>query len=611
MNKIDVVIFGGRDWDNNWITQHRLAQSLSKNNFRVLFVENTGIRSIQIKDFPRIYQRIKNWIKSVRGFRKINDDLTVFSPLVIPFPYSKISNGINIFLLKKILGKWFERNKFNNINYITFLATPLINEYIDKSNSFIKIYYCSDNHELASQNKIFASYERMVVENSDLVMVTAEKLYQKFKNLNKNILKMPAGVELEKFNIEKKYSVPIDLKKVPKPIVGYIGGLNEKFDLALFSNIVKHNKEYSFVLIGAEDGDKFDKEKILNQYKNVFILGKKKHSELANYINKFDCGIIPYKINKFTDTVYPSKLNELLAMSKPIVSTNFYEISYFNKENSNLIGVAKNLSQFTILLKKYINEKKTGVSSIRVKTAQSNSWKNRFIEIKKNIKKINAIKVIKTNDWEKSFLNEYLKIKRKILKIIFVLSASFFLIFISPLSYYLGEKLVINNEASNADLIIGLSGYGNTEYLNSSYQQRALDVLFYYKKGFGKEILLSGRKQLIEEFELMRAILISLGIPRDKIHIINEDFSSTYENLILVDKYMNKNSLQSANIITSSYHQKRTKIILDKISKDKIYNLVKISKNDRNGKWFFSFSKTRVIGYEYLSILYNKYKYLN
>ena len=99
MNKIDVVIFGGRDWDNNWITQHRLAQSLSKNNFRVLFVENTGIRSIQIKDFPRIYQRIKNWIKSVRGFRKINDDLTVFSPLVIPFPYSKISNGINIYLI--------------------------------------------------------------------------------------------------------------------------------------------------------------------------------------------------------------------------------------------------------------------------------------------------------------------------------------------------------------------------------------------------------------------------------------------------------------------------------------------------------------------------------
>ena len=611
MNKIDVVIFGGRDWDNNWITQHRLAQSLSKNNFRVLFIENTGIRSVQIRDLPRIYQRIKNWTKSVRGFRKIDDDLTIFSPLVIPFPYSKISSGINIFLLKRILGKWFEKNKFNNINYITFLATPLINEFIDKSNSFVKIYYCSDNHELASKNKFFGNYERMVVENSDLVMVTAEKLYQKFKYLNKKILKMPAGVELEKFDIKKKYSTPIDLKKVPKPIVGYIGGLNEKFDLELFSNIVKYNKNYSFVLIGAEDGDKFDEEKILNQYKNVFILGKKHHSELPNYISKFDCGIIPYKINKFTDTVYPSKLNELLAMSKPIVSTNFYEISYFNKENSNLIGVAKNLSQFNVLLKKYVKEKKTRVVSIRVKTAQSNSWKNRFIEIKKNIIKLNAAKVIKTKDWEKSFLNEYLKIKRKILKIIFFISASIFLIFVSPLPYYLGEKLVINNEPSNTDLIIGLSGYGNPEYLNSSYQQRALDVLFYYKKGLGKEVLLSGRKQLIEEFELMRAILISLGIPKDKINIINEPFSSTYENLILIDEYMNKNSLHSANIITATYHQKRAKMILDKISKDKKYNLVKITKNDSNRKWFFNFSKTRVIGYEYLSILYNKYKYLN
>ena len=52
MKSFDIIIFGARDWSSNWITQHRLAKSLSENNHRVLFVENTGIRSAKIRDFP-------------------------------------------------------------------------------------------------------------------------------------------------------------------------------------------------------------------------------------------------------------------------------------------------------------------------------------------------------------------------------------------------------------------------------------------------------------------------------------------------------------------------------------------------------------------------------
>ena len=58
-----------------------------------------------------------------------------------------------------------------------------------------------------------------------------------------------------------------------------------------------------------------------------------------------------------------------------------------------------------------------------------------------------------------------------------------------------------------------------------------MDVFYYYKNGYGEKILLSGRKQLIEEFELMRSILISLGVPNTKIDIINQNFNSTYTNL--------------------------------------------------------------------------------
>ena len=43
--------------------------------------------SFKIKDFPRVIERIKNWFKSNRGFRKINNNLVVYSPIFqSPFP---------------------------------------------------------------------------------------------------------------------------------------------------------------------------------------------------------------------------------------------------------------------------------------------------------------------------------------------------------------------------------------------------------------------------------------------------------------------------------------------------------------------------------------------
>ena len=91
---MNYIIFGSRDWENNWQTQHRLVASLSKKN-KVLYIENTGVRSVKLNDFPRILQRIKNWRKSIRGFKKINENLIIFSPLVFPFPYNKFFQLIN------------------------------------------------------------------------------------------------------------------------------------------------------------------------------------------------------------------------------------------------------------------------------------------------------------------------------------------------------------------------------------------------------------------------------------------------------------------------------------------------------------------------------------
>ena len=59
----DFIIFGSCDWDTNWQTQHRLVSSLCKNENRVLFVENTGVRSLKFRDFNRVKKKNKKLVK--------------------------------------------------------------------------------------------------------------------------------------------------------------------------------------------------------------------------------------------------------------------------------------------------------------------------------------------------------------------------------------------------------------------------------------------------------------------------------------------------------------------------------------------------------------------
>lgn len=604
---IDFIIFGSRDWDNNWQTQHRLTKELSK-NYRVLYIENTGLRSVKIGDFPRIWQRIKNWKKSISGFRKINNNLTVLSPIIFPFPYIKIFQILNSVMINKLLNSWIKKNHFNQINLISFLATPLVENIINRFNFLVKIYYIGDNHLVAAKNKKFEISETEISKNADAVFSTSEKLKEKFAKLNPQTYKFPAGVELEKFRIdEKDMSIPDKLKDIPKPIIGFIGSLNEKIDLNLMEYVLKELPTYSFVFIG-EDSEKRMNMKIFNN-KNIFFLGKHQHDELKNYLKNINCAIIPYNVNSFTDTVYPSKLNEYLALGLPIVSTNFYELQFFNKENKNIVNIAMNKKEFVNSIKESINQNSKIKENERIDIAKKNSWKIRYEQIIDIIVKINNKKIIQKIEWEESFKVEYNNIVKKIKSSFLILTSLIFIFLISPIPFYVGNFLKVKDEPVKTDIIIGLSGYGQSSYINNNYQQIALDVYYYYKRGYADIIYLSGRKQVFEEFELMKNILISFGVPKSKIYINKEISSSTYNELKNIKKFLKEKNLTSANIVTSSLHQLRTKLLFEKVYKNFPVNFIPTTNfEDERKKWFYSLDKQRVIFYEYLSIIFNLFK---
>ena len=84
MNK-NYIIFSSLDWsENHWQMHQQLTTSLLNDGHRVLFIENTGVRSIKIRDFKRFFSRLIKWFKSVRGFAPFNNNLTIFTIFFAP-----------------------------------------------------------------------------------------------------------------------------------------------------------------------------------------------------------------------------------------------------------------------------------------------------------------------------------------------------------------------------------------------------------------------------------------------------------------------------------------------------------------------------------------------
>ena len=319
MQKQNFIILSSIEWDTVWQTQQKLAKSLSANN-NVLFFENTGIRSPNFRDIPRIKSRITNWIKSTSGFKEIYKNLVIFYPITIPLQYSKIFRFINKHILYSKLKEWITIHNANKVIVITFNPSPLSIELAELISPNVLIYYCANQmtgHN--NQHKRLLKWENLLMSKADSVFVISELLKKKAESFCGTVLKFPAGVEIDKFIIAKKHNkIPGLIKNIDKPVVGYIGAITKVFDINLVEHLIITNTNLFFIFIGP----RFIDCSRLSKRKNVLFIDQVNHRDLPNYMLKFNVGIIPYIVSEFTNNVYSSKLNEYLAIGIPVVSTN-------------------------------------------------------------------------------------------------------------------------------------------------------------------------------------------------------------------------------------------------------------------------------------------------
>tara|TARA_A100001015_G_C15013320_1_gene724273 strand:+ start:590 stop:2428 length:1839 start_codon:yes stop_codon:yes gene_type:complete len=608
MKNKNIIIFSSIDWNMHKQLHHQLTYSLLENKNRILFIENSGVRRVKFTDLSRLFQRLKDWSKSVGGYQENIINLTILVSLIFPFPYSKFFTIINKFIIVNKVKKWLRLSQISKPIIITFLPTPLVHKLLQDLEYEFLIYYCANNMSKGSKESLPLKYwEELMFKNSDVVLTISNNITERAKLFNSNVKEISPGVDeiFFKRNDEKKLT---DIINISNPIVGYVGSISDVIDFDLIEYLVKNLKGFSFVFLGPIYTKKIFKFK---KYKNVYFIGGKLHTFVPDYIRKFNVTIIPYLVNDFTDSVYSCKLNEYLSCGKPVISSGIKENINFNENYPNSIFISKSKEDFKNNIITALKQDNKDLITHRQKTAKLNSWNTRFLNLNNYINEKILQKEINKQYIDKfSFISLYKRSRNFINKSIIILFTIYILIFYSPIFWLLGNNLNTHQSIENSDSIVVFSGndkkYSDQDYLDLVLRAKKL----YDQNRSDKIILLSGKGQSIKEVDIMKLYLENRGVPNNQIHVFENYPSSTFMGIIMINQLLNKENMNKIIYISSEYHNLRSKLIWDKNFPDKKIMFLKPEVKKNNNKfnfWFSSYSDIKIILYEYASIVYNKY----
>jgi len=588
---------------------HQLATSLVASGNRVLFIENTGVRGPQLKDFGRIVDRVRKRLSSLHGFREIQHNLWAYSPAFLPFPYNSAVNSINVGVISRSIRQWMRITRFTDPIVISFLPTPLAQGLIENIAPALTIYYCANHMAGASSaTKKLRYWEDLFFKNADLVFAISEAIVERARPFTRFVYSFPAGIDEAKFMVPKEQLLtPDDIKAIKRPIIGYVGAISDVFDQEMVAALADALPEASIVLVGP----KYTGTSLLEQKSNIMLLGERSHELIPAYVSSFDVALIPYVVNEFTDSVYSCKLNEYLAMGAAVVATNMREICAYERSYPGVISVAAGTKEFIEKVKQSLDSPQFLLAEAierRREVAGENTWTTRFKGIMTVIDKHLANKALQQpNNWKESLQRYYTRHRVAWMMPMIVLLTFYLGIFHSPLVWFIGDQLVVRHDPRKTDAIVVFSGNGESAYRNDSYQRRALDAVRFYKQGYAPHIFLSsGKEQDISEVEVIKLYLQEKGVAPSAIHILNTYPKSTTENVQLVSQQLRNQGAHSILFLTSPYHGRRALWTWRKQAPDiAVYTPPVVDTPSASTQWSASIDQIRIITYEYAAIAYN------
>ncbi len=377
----DIIVVGQQPWDVGIGSNCKnIALEFSKHN-RVLYINSPldRISSIREKNDDRIRKRMNVIMGKEKGLVKLQHNLWNLYPdcLVesvnwIPVPF--VFDLVNKYNARKFVASIRRAlQELNFKDYLLFNDNEIIKcFYLQELLRPVKSIYYSRDYILATDywKKRGPRLEPLVIAKSDLCVANSPYLTDYCKGYNPKAYYVGQGCELEIFQ-KPAFDMPEEMKQVEQPVIGYVGALiTSRLDIDVLMDIARKRPDWSIVLVGPED-EGFTAS-ALHSMPNVRFTGSKPAEQLPDYINTFDVCINPQILNGLTIGNYPRKIDEYLAMGKPVVATHTRAMDIFE----DYTYLADNKQDFVPLIAQALQEHTQAKAQARKEFAATHTWEN-------------------------------------------------------------------------------------------------------------------------------------------------------------------------------------------------------------------------------------------
>jgi glycosyltransferase involved in cell wall biosynthesis len=371
------IIYFANDWDGDPLSKKHIALRLARNN-RLLWVNSTGNRNPtpSIRDVRRAWSKLRQFF---RGCRPVAGNISVFSPLVIPFHGNRTARWLN----RRFLA-WGLRRACRKLAFRTPIAYSFVPSSADVAGSLgerLVIYHCVDEFSKFSGTNETAilDMERDLMEKADMVLVSSSRLYETKHRYNPNTFLVTHGVDVAHFRnaCSPGVALPEDCVDLPRPVIGFFGLIADWVDLEVVRHLAAARPHWSFLMIGEVQTD----TRALLALPNVHFVGRRSYESLPAYCKAIDVAILPFIVNELTVAANPLKLREYLAAGLPVVATPLPEVVKL----APLVRPALTPEEFLVQIEALLDTGRRGPDPAVSASMELESWDQKVEEICEHI----------------------------------------------------------------------------------------------------------------------------------------------------------------------------------------------------------------------------------
>src|SRR4051812_3540967 len=279
MTGANIICFA-KDWSEDPTSNNHVMKLLARDN-QVLWLNSIATRTPKLSsssDMGKIRRKLQSFVE---GPRQVEQGLSVFTPLVLPFPHSPPAIAVNRQILRATTSLLRRRLHMNDFQLWSFLPTAV--EYFGKLGESFRVYYCTDEWSQFSyvDGARVTAMEKELCQRCDIVFTTSRTLLEKKKPWNPETHLASHGVDWAHFAraLAPETVVPAEIAGLNRPVLGFYGLVQDWIDIDLVGWIAEQRPDWTIVMIGkvAVDHSRW------KDTPNIKWLGRKEYAELPAY----------------------------------------------------------------------------------------------------------------------------------------------------------------------------------------------------------------------------------------------------------------------------------------------------------------------------------------